>query len=103
MLLSVFSSILFIIILYGFLFSYKMDEDAEMRRIQNLLEEVEVSSSEDEETVEGDVLASDSEGEDYLEVDEHVPNCYESDTDDLPDQPQWKKPKIDGWKGKDKT
>ncbi|XP_068203556.1 piggyBac transposable element-derived protein 4-like [Palaemon carinicauda] len=83
-----------------------MNFDAEIRRIQKMLDEIEVSSSEDEEIVGGDVPASDSEGEeDYLEEDVHVPDsdCYESDPDDLPDQPQKKKPKIDGWKGKDKT
>lgn len=68
-----------------------MDYDAEMKKIQKMLDETEVSSS-------------DSEGEDYLEEDAHVPDsdCYESDPDDLPDQPK-KKKKSDGWKGKDKT
>ncbi len=43
-----------------------------------------------------DVPASNNDSEeDYLEEDLHVPDfeCYESDPDDLPDQPQKKKAK----------
>ena len=76
-----------------------MDYEAEIRRIQKILDEVESSNLEDKETVDG--FASDSEGEE----DVHVPDsdCYESNPDDLPEQPQKKKPKINRWKGKDKT
>ncbi|KAK7060680.1 hypothetical protein SK128_008449, partial [Halocaridina rubra] len=51
-------------------------------------------------------LFSDSEGEDdYLEEDVHVPDsdCDKSDLDDLSEQPPQKRPKTDGWKGRDKT
>jgi hypothetical protein len=79
-------------------------EEAERGRILRMLEEV--SSSEDDVAVERDVPASDSEGEeDYLEEDEHVPDSdsYESDPDELSEEPQKKKAKSDGWKGKDGT
>ena len=57
-------------------------DDSEMERIQKRLDEIQVSSSEDEESVGGDVPAPDSEGEeDCLEEDLHVPDSdyYKSD------------------------
>ncbi|KAK7072939.1 hypothetical protein SK128_020152, partial [Halocaridina rubra] len=82
-----------------------INDDAQTRRILQLLELVEVSSSEYEESVEGDVPASDNESEDSLEDDVPISDsdCYESDPEDLPDEPQKAKKYIEEWMAKNKT